>query len=369
MDKVNKQILILEDDRDHGDILKRSFESANSPDYIFSVNIVTSLEQAESFLRDRCPDLIITDLVLPDGEGTELLSRQGRKPDYPVMLMTAHGDEQQAVDAMKAGAMDYVVKSSVSLLNMPAFAERVLEQWKELLEHKKNQQELKKSEYEKSLVFATVSELIVYLDKEFNILLANKATADALEMDISDIEGRKCYSLWQKRDEPCQHCPVARSFETGLPEEDELSSQDGRCWFIRVNPVKDKNNEITGAVEIGEEITDKKRAREKLFAYQKKLQSLGSQLLLAEEKERRRIAVNIHDDIGQNLALSKLTLQSLEQSTENRRMTAALNEVCSVIDQIIRQTRTLTFDLSSCGGILDLGKNPGQVRYKMQFRD
>lgn len=347
MSKIDRQILILEDERDHSEILKRSFDSADSSDYDFHLNIVSSLEQARRFLKDKSPDLIITDLVLPDGEGTELLSEQESAPDCPVMLMTAHGDEQQAVDAMKAGAMDYVIKSSTSLLNMPAFAERVLQQWQKLLEHKKSQQELRKSEYEKSLIFATVSELIVYLDKEMNILLVNQAAADALGMEVADIEGQRCYRLWHNRDRPCRDCPVVRSFNSGSPEEGEVTGPDERCWFIKANPVKDKKGEITGAVEIAEEITEQKKAREKLLAYQQKLQSLGSKLLLAEERERRRIAVNIHDDIGQNLALSKLTLQSLEQSTENKRMKAALEEVCTVIDRIISQTRTLTFDLSS----------------------
>jgi PAS domain S-box-containing protein len=261
--------------------------------------------------------------------------------------MTAHGDEQKAVDAMKAGAMDYVVKSSTSLLSMPALADNVLKRWDILLEHKKNQKALEKSEYEKSIVLSTISEIISYQDKDFKIVWANDALASALGTELDSLIGCKCYKIWHQRDKPCENCPVQKSFGTGFYQTGEIATPDGRYWFIRANPVKDEQGNVTGVVEVTDDITERKRANEKLLAYQRKLKSLGSQLLLAEEKERRRIAVNIHDDVGQNLALSKLTLQSLEQSVDNERVAASLGDVCSVIDKIIKQTRTLTFDLSS----------------------
>ncbi len=92
---------------------------------------------------------------------------------------------------------------------------------------------------------------------------------------------------------------------------------------------------------------DRKQAEEKLRVYQKKLRSLASQLSLTEERERRRIAVELHDRIGQSLVFSKMKLKSLRESADTELSQKQLDEICDMIDQIIQDTRTLTFDLSS----------------------
>ncbi|MHC4584473.1 MAG: GAF domain-containing sensor histidine kinase, partial [Planctomycetota bacterium] len=79
----------------------------------------------------------------------------------------------------------------------------------------------------------------------------------------------------------------------------------------------------------------------------RKLSSLASQLSLTEERERRRIATELHDQIGQSLVFSKIKLDELHQSATSIELTKALDEICSNIGQIIQDTRSLTFDLSS----------------------
>jgi PAS domain S-box-containing protein len=98
---------------------------------------------------------------------------------------------------------------------------------------------------------------------------------------------------------------------------------------------------------VGRDITERKKAEEKLLDYQAKLKSLASQLSLTEESERRRIATELHDQIGQSLVFSKIKLDELHQSATSSELTEALDEICNNIDQIIQDTRTLTFDLSS----------------------
>jgi signal transduction histidine kinase len=92
---------------------------------------------------------------------------------------------------------------------------------------------------------------------------------------------------------------------------------------------------------------NRKLAEEKLRVYQKKLRSLASQLSLTEEQERRRIAVELHDQIGQSLVFLKMKLKSMREAADSELSQKQLDEICDIIDQIIQDTRTLTFDLSS----------------------
>jgi signal transduction histidine kinase len=68
---------------------------------------------------------------------------------------------------------------------------------------------------------------------------------------------------------------------------------------------------------------------------------------LAEERERRRLATELHDRISQALVISKIKLDALRKSGRSRKLDKALEDVCNSIGQTIQDTRTLTFDLGS----------------------
>ena len=69
------------------------------------------LKTAQDLLRNEAFDLCLTDMRLPDGNGIELVELIGRDhPDLPVAVITAHGNVDSAVQALKAGAFDFVSK-------------------------------------------------------------------------------------------------------------------------------------------------------------------------------------------------------------------------------------------------------------------
>jgi len=92
---------------------------------------------------------------------------------------------------------------------------------------------------------------------------------------------------------------------------------------------------------------ERKRAEKRAREYQAQLKSLASQLTLAEERERHRLAIELHDRISQSLVISKIKLEALRKSGYDRKLDKALDDVCNSISQTIQDTRTLTFDLSS----------------------
>jgi len=133
-----------------------------------------------------------------------------------------------------------------------------------------------------------------------------------------------------------------RGFETKWRKRDKTSI------FVRENAKAVRSPDGTLLYYEGtvEDITEQKKAEEKIKSYQKQLRSLASDLSLAEERERRRIATMLHDHIGQILAISKIKLGALAQLIGNDESMNQLKEVRNHIEQAIQYTRSLTFELS-----------------------
>ncbi|MDD5064258.1 MAG: PAS domain S-box protein [Phycisphaerae bacterium] len=223
----------------------------------------------------------------------------------------------------------------------------------DITERKKAEEELRKSEYEKTLVLDNASEIIAYHDTDLNILWANRAYLKATGLSLTQIQGKKCYHAWGL-DSPCKDCPVTKTIETGEPQGAELTPQnqphwppDMGSWLSKAAPVKDKTDSITGAIEVAYDITERKKAEQELLEDQAKLKSLASQLVLAKERERRRLATELHDRISQSLVISKIKLDTLRKSWRSRKFDKVLEDICNSIGQTIQDTRALTFDLGS----------------------
>ena len=90
-----------------------------------------------------------------------------------------------------------------------------------------------------------------------------------------------------------------------------------------------------------------KRAKEKLLECRECLRSKASELSLTEERERRRIATDLHDCISQDLGFSKLKLDTLRISASSDVLAGPLGEISDLLEKVIEGTRSLTFDLRS----------------------
>ena len=106
-------------------------------------------------------------------------------------------------------------------------------------------------------------------------------------------------------------------------------------------PVPSRTND-----EIGVLTTAFNTMAKSLREREKQLRSLMSRLSLIEEKERRRIATDLHDNLGQTLAVSKMKLGTLKEAASSADAVEAVNKVRELIDEAICYTRTLTSELS-----------------------
>src|SRR5690349_10337230 len=99
-------VLLVEDEPAHAELARRAFEQGDHSARLYHAE---TLAEARAVLKrdlEPAPNLVLSDLRLPDGTALDLL-----EDGVPLVIMTSQGDEQQAVSAIKGGALDYVVKS------------------------------------------------------------------------------------------------------------------------------------------------------------------------------------------------------------------------------------------------------------------
>jgi len=103
---ASNQVLVVDDEPDIRELLELTLVKMG-----LGVASAGSVSEAKNLLRDRRFDLCLTDMRLPDGEGLELVQHiAALGVDLPVAVITAHGNTENAVAALKAGAFDYVSK-------------------------------------------------------------------------------------------------------------------------------------------------------------------------------------------------------------------------------------------------------------------
>ncbi|PQO46541.1 PAS domain S-box protein [Blastopirellula marina] len=121
------RLLIVEDDPAHARLIMRGFRADMDE---FELATSFSLRDAKSSIEAGTPDLVIVDLSLPDGSGAELIESDHLSQRYPVMIITSQGDEQTAVEMLKRGAIDYVVKSDGGFDELPRLSRRSIREWR-----------------------------------------------------------------------------------------------------------------------------------------------------------------------------------------------------------------------------------------------
>lgn len=118
----NPQILLIEDEALFAKAVCKKFRTAE-----YGCTIAGTLAEAQSALKQEQPDLILLDMRLPDGSGLDFLKqlRESEAAETPVIVMTAFGELDDAVAAMKLQALDYL-KKPVDLNELLLTSEKVL---------------------------------------------------------------------------------------------------------------------------------------------------------------------------------------------------------------------------------------------------
>jgi len=226
-----------------------------------------------------------------------------------------------------------------------------LASYKDITKRKKSEEALLESEEKYKGVVSNVGIGIALISPNMEILSLNNQMQQWFpEADAS--ENPICYRTFNNppRENICSYCPTFKTLKDGQIHESITDTPQGDKiinYRIVSSPLKDKEGKITSAIEMVEDITERKVAQEKLLNYQKQLKALTSQITLSEEKERRRFAEYLHDEIGQYLFASQMQLKLLKDSLIPAKQVKTVDKVLNNIEQMIDKSRFLTFELAS----------------------
>jgi signal transduction histidine kinase len=149
-------------------------------------------------------------------------------------------------------------------------------------------------------------------------------------------------SLWK---EPKQREPLmAKLQKQGIVTnfETETITHDNQSLYVLFS-TKLHGDNISGMVM---NITEQKQAELKVLEYQKRLKNLANQLTITEEKVRKQIAVDLHDNVGQMLASIRMQMSRVTDLEENPELTIRMKNISQALLKSIQATREAIFDLS-----------------------
>ncbi len=260
-------ILLIEDEDPHAELIQRAFENQGNQIEIVRAK---SIAEARAKINSRAPSLIIADWRLPDGESMELLPDHHAPLATPIILMTSYGNERIAVEALKSGALDYVVKSPESMLDMPHLAERAIEQWAARAERARMQEALRESESQFRLLAENASDMIARLSVNGQALYISPACKIILGYTPEEITGTNIFDLIHEKDRRF----IQRLFKKGSYSAThtvtyQARHSDGRYVWLESSAraiLDPKTNSIIEIQTASRDITERKKAEKELQA-------------------------------------------------------------------------------------------------------
>ena len=229
MDQTTTRILIVEDEQSHADVIKRYLLAHSAP---AEVILAHSLQQCSKEIEACCPDLLLLDLNLPDGSAIDFLKKNQDRP-YPVLIMTAQGNEALAVAALKAGALDYIVKTPETFRSMPRMVERSLREWNALQERQQAEEQAERARQEWEATFDAMSDMVTIHDEQLQIIRSNRAARTFAGLSGEELVGKLCCEALWNQVGICQNCPLAQTIKDGQ-QYSSIISYAGDTMFFHV---------------------------------------------------------------------------------------------------------------------------------------
>ena len=263
MEMMTLHLLILEDNPDDAELAVKELERKG-----FDVKW-TRVDTEEAFRKalSEKPDLILADYFVPSFDAMAALQMYRQlKLEIPLIIFSGTIGEEVAVECMKSGATDYVLKDNLSRL-CPV-VKRALEEMKTYRKSKQAEEALRESEERFDAMLQSIGDHMSMMDKDLNIIWANEI---ARKIFGDNIVGKKCFEAYHKRKEPCKPypCLTLKSFQDGKIHEHDTQVIDSngeiRYFHCTANvALRDKDGKPVAVIEISRDITKRKQAEEEI---------------------------------------------------------------------------------------------------------
>jgi PAS domain S-box-containing protein len=191
------KVLLVEDSEDDALLIMRELKRERDD---LSFQRVETQEEFVSILRDFVPDLILSDFSLPQFDGLSAFAiAQQTRPEVPFIMITGAMGEEWAIETLKRGVTDYVLKQRLSRLNPSV--ERALREANERFARQQAEEALKKSENLYRTIFENTGTASVIIDEDMIISLANDEYEKLSGYTKEELEGRKKWAEFVEKDD------------------------------------------------------------------------------------------------------------------------------------------------------------------------
>ena len=320
------KILLVEDNPADSRLIREMLNESKTVK--FELTHKERLEKALTCLDALSYDAVLLDLTLPDSQGLETVMRViAAAPNLPVIVLTGFEDEFAGAKAVEMGAQDYLVKGHINHYELTRAiqyacqrkrfadmnqAHALLKQ--EIREREQAAAMVKKERKRLFDVLEMLPAYVILLTTEYRVAFANRFFRERFGND----HGRRCFEYLFRRPEPCEICETYKVLETHAPHQWEWDGPDGRDYDIYDFPFIDADGSQL-IMEMGIDITERNQAEEALKMSEQQLKSLSTQLIISQETERKRVAQELHDSIGQTMSALKFAVEcSLNQTGKTR---------------------------------------------------
>ncbi len=284
----SQRVLIADDNIDMRTYLQKLLQAAG-----FQVESVGDGEQALGRARQRKPDLVLSDVMMPKMDGFGLLAALRKDPELrnvPVLLLSARAGEEAKVEGLAAGANDYLVKpfsarelvarirANLDLAALRRESQEALRRLNESLEQQvaARTADLRGKEARLRTIFGTSYTYQGYLSTDGTLLDANATSLAGIKAQLQDVIGKP---FWQTPwfsgtpgmpDLVRAAVPRAAAGETVHQEIHINLPQGGWRWFdFQMRPVRDSQNQVVAIVPEAVDVSERRLAEEALRQAQK----------------------------------------------------------------------------------------------------
>lgn len=337
------KILVVEDNPGDARLIKEML--ADAGDQYLETEWAATLAEGLKCLDRGGIDLVLLDLSLPDSRGLDtFLQAYAHAPNLPFVLLTGLDDETLALKAVREGAQDYLVKGKINALML-------LRAIRYAAERKQSEAAI---EAERKKLFKVLNNLpafVYLLGEDFKISFANRRFQEA----FGEPGDRPCFEVIRGREGRCEDCLPLEVLKTKVPQMFEwTAAASGHSYEIYAYPFFMDDKQLV--LSLGLDVTDRKQAEANLRESEENLRYLATQLLTAQEMERKRISGELHDELGHALVTLKSHLKFIERQLLPGQVALKqeVKPMLEFIDKVVGNVRRLYLDLSP-GDVEDLG--------------